>query len=68
MIEVSFYSQQKELRFLYKTVLGIFNAVLRLRDWYVFIKQSLEILNVFITLPMKQAFWNTEMFFEKLNY
>ena len=30
--------------------------------------QSLEILNVFITLPLNQVFWGMKNFFEKLEY
>ena len=49
-------------------VLGILKEVLRLRDWHIFMWQSLEILNVFITLTLKQVFWKTKTFFEKLQY
>ena len=52
----------------HKTVLGIFKITLRLRDPPIFIWQSMEILNVFITLTLQQIFWKTENFFEKLEY
>ena len=34
----------------------------------MFMWQSVEILNVFNTLPLKQIFWKTETFLEKLEY
>ena len=45
---------------LLKTLLGIFKIALRLRDQHVFMRQSLEILNVFNTLDLKQIFWKTK--------
>ena len=51
-----------------KTVLWIFKIVLRLRDWHIFIWQSVKILNVFDTLALKQISWKTKNFFEKLEY
>ena len=47
-------------------VLGIFKIALRLRDRYVFMWQSGEILNIFNTLTVKQIFWKTKTFFKKL--
>ena len=47
---------------LLKTALGIFRMALRLRDRHVFMRQSLEILNNFDTLTLKQIFeknWST---------
>ena len=49
-------------------VLGIFKITLRLRDWDVFMRQSVEILNVFNTLALKQIFWKTKTFIKKLEY
>ena len=49
-------------------VLRIFKIVLRLRDRYVFMQNSLEILNVFNTLNLKQIFWKTQILFKKLEY
>ena len=46
-------------------VLGIFEITLRLIDQRVFIWQSLEILNVFNTLTLKQDFWKTKGFSNK---
>ena len=46
-------------------VLGILKTALRLRDWHVFLWQSLEILNVFNTLTLKQIFCKTKTFFLK---
>ena len=66
--KVSFLSQRKEHRFFSKTVLGIFKIALRLRDRHVFMWQSVEILNVFNTLTLKQIFWKTKTFFKKLGY
>ena len=43
-------------------VLGIFKVALRLRGWHDFMKQSLEILNVF------NIFSKTKTFFKKLEY
>ena len=48
-------------------VLGIFKIALRLRDRHVFIWHSVEILNDFNTLTLKQIFWKTKMFFKKLD-
>ena len=39
---------------------------IRVRDRHVFIWQSVEILNVFNTLTLKQNFWKTKTFFKKL--
>ena len=59
-VDVLFQSQQKELRFLYKTVLSISKIVLRLTDRHIFIWLSLKILSVFNTLTLKQFFGKTE--------
>ena len=67
-LEVSFKSQQKEYRFFYKTVLGIFKIALRLRDRHVFMWKSVKILNVFNILTLKQILPKTETFFKKLEY
>ena len=40
----------------------------RSRDRHVFMWQSLEIVNVFTTLALKQVFWKTKTFYEKLKY
>ena len=50
------------------TVLGVFKIALRLRDRYIFMWQSADILNVFSTLNLKQIFWKTKTFFKKLKY
>ena len=34
----------------------------------LFMRQSVETLNVFNTLTLKQIFWKTETFFKKLKY
>ena len=47
-------------------VLGIFKIALHLRDPYVFMWQSVEILNVFNTL--KRIFWKKKTFFKILEY
>ena len=65
-VDVLFQSQQKELRFLYKTVLSISKIVLRLTDRHIFIWLSLKILSVFNTLTLKQFFGKTETTFKKL--
>ena len=39
-----------------------------LRDWYIFMLQSLEIRNIFITLLLKQFLWKTKTFFENIEY
>ena len=51
-----------------ETVLEIFKMAIRLRDRHVFMWQSVEILNVFNTLILKQKFWKTKTFFKKLEY
>ena len=47
-------------------VLGIFKIAFRLRVRYVFMCLSLEVLNVFNTLILKQIFSRTKSFFKKL--
>ena len=47
---------------------GIFQIVLRLQDQHVFMWQSVEILNIFNTSTLKQIFWKTKTFSEKLEY
>ena len=66
--EFSFQSQQKEHRFFWKTVIGVFKKALRLRDRPVFTWQSVKVSNVFNTLTLKQIFWKTKTFFKKLEY
>ena len=39
-----------------------------LRDRHVFMWQSVEILNVFNTLTLRQIFWKTKTFFKKVKY
>ena len=39
-----------------------------LRDWHVFMWQSVKVSNVFNTLTLKQIFWKTKTFFKKLEY
>ena len=65
-VEVSFSGHQKDYRFLWKIVPGIFKISFCLRDQHVFTWQSLKILNVFITLTLKQVLWKTKHFFRKL--
>ena len=65
-LEVLFWSQQKEHRFFQKMVPGIFKITLLLRERHVFIWQSLETLNVFNTLTLKEVFSKTRKFFKKL--
>ena len=49
-------------------VLGIFKIALRMRDRYVFMWQSVKVLNVFNTLTLIQIFWKTKAFFKNLEY
>ena len=49
-------------------VLGILKIALRLRDRNDLMWQSMEILNDFNTLILKQIFWKTKTFFQKLEY
>ena len=49
-------------------LLGIFKIALCLRGRHVFMWQSVEILNVFNTINLKQIFWNTKTIFKKLEY
>ena len=49
-------------------VLGIFKIALRLIDRHVFMWESVKILKVFNSLTLKQIFWKTKTFFEKLGY
>ena len=67
-LEVSFSSQQKEHGFFWKMVLEIFKIALRLWDRNVFKWQSLEVLNVFNTLTLKQIFRKTQTLFKKMDY
>ena len=47
-------------------VLGISRIAFRLRDWFIFTWQSLEILNLFNTFTLKQIFWKTKTLLNKL--
>ena len=67
-LEASFWSQQKEHRFFWKTLLGTFKIALRLRDRHVFMWRSVKILNIFSTLTLKQIFLKTKTFFKKLEH
>ena len=49
-------------------VLGILKLALHLRDRHVFMWQSVEILNNFNTLTLKQTFWKRKTFFKNLDY
>ena len=49
-------------------VLGIFKIAFRLRDRYVFMRRSGEVLNVFNGLSLKQIFWKMKTFLKKLEY
>ena len=49
-------------------MLGIFKIAVRLKDRHVFIWQSVEILNDFNTLTLKQIFWKMKTFSKKLEY
>ena len=49
-------------------VLEIFKIALLMRDRHVFIRESLEILNVPKTLILQQIFWRTKTFLKKLEY
>ena len=66
--EISFYSQQKEDRAFWKTVLVIFKIALHLRDRDVFRWQSAAILNVFNSSTLKQIFLKTKTLFKNLEY
>ena len=46
----------------------IFKIALCLSVWHVFMWQSVEMLNVFKTLNLKQIFWKTKNVFKKLEY
>ena len=49
-------------------VLGNFKIALRLRDRHVFMRQSLEILNILSALTFKPIFSKMKTFFKKLEY
>ena len=49
-------------------VIGIFKMTLRFRDIDIFMWQPPDILNIFNALTLKQVFWKTKTFFEKLEY
>ena len=65
-LEVSFQCQQKEHRFFWKTILGIFKIALHLGDQQVFMWHSVKILNVFNTLTLTQILWKTKAFLKKV--
>ena len=46
----------------------IFKIALSLRDRDVFMRQPVEILNVFNSLTLKEIFWKRKTFFKKLEY
>ena len=48
--------------------LGIFKIPLLLRNRYIFLWQSLEILNVFNALTLKQVFWTTKLYLKDLEH
>ena len=50
------------------TEIGIFKIALRWRDWHVLMWQSLQILNDFNTLTLKQIFWKSKTIFKKLEH
>ena len=52
----------------YKQISDSLKIVLHLRDRHIFIRRLLNILNIFITLTLKQFFWKTKTFFEKVGY
>ena len=66
VLEVSFYSQQKEHRFFQKTVLGIIKLALCLRD--VFMWQSVENFERFQYFNFETNFLRNENLFQKLEY
>ena len=68
VLEISFKSQQKQDKSFYKTILVIFKITLCLGNQHVFIGQSLEILNAFNSLSLKQVFWKRKTFFKNLEY
>ena len=45
-----------------------FKIALRLRDQHVFVRQSLEVLNVFNILTLKQVFIKTKTFVRNTEY
>ena len=49
-------------------ILENFKIALRLRDRHTFTWQSVEILNVFNNLTLKQIFWKKKTFFKKLEH
>ena len=49
-------------------VLGIFKIALHLTDRHLFMRQWLEILNIFNALTLNQIFWKTKTFIKKLEY
>ena len=63
-----FKANRKSIGSSKKSVLGIFEVALCLRDRHVFMWQSVKILNVFNTLTLKQIFWKTKPSFKKLEY
>ena len=65
VFENSFYSQEKEHVFFWKTVLRIFEIALCLKDRYDFMWQPLEILNVFHYFNLKTNFLKNENLFQK---
>ena len=64
-LAVYFYSQEKNRRFLEKTILQIFKMALCLGVRHIFIWQSLQILNIFNALNLKQSFLKNENLFWK---
>ena len=57
-----FKANKKNIGFFNKTVIGIFKIAFRLRDRYIFMWESLEILHVFIALFLKHVFWKKRSF------
>ena len=68
LLYVSFQNQQKQRKFFYKTVVGIFKIALLLKDRHVFVWHLVQILNVLNTVILKWIFWKTKTFIKKLEY
>ena len=58
----------KNIRLLEKKVPRIFKIPLHLRDPYISIWKSLNILNISFSLTLKQVFWKTKNLSYKLEY
>ena len=66
LIRRGFILKLTERRILSEALFGIPKITIRLRDSHIFMRLSVEIFNVFVTLGLKQFFRKTKTFLSKM--